>query len=444
MCKMARMMGITVLMLLGICAGRGMAAETPLGIPALTDGYPTDVGLIIIGHSTSATGDYPAKLARTLNSTTSDGRNYVVLPVIGRGDGGFLWSKTKIMPEDVLYNRITASEEGVQWEQTSDGARWSCRRLELDRALGIAEETTACGDSQPEVVRCKYHDADGPQFGETWEECLQNMDVRIALVQDTSNRSWPIDDYNENGRVSPDDYFVADRVGDTDAMVDHACPPGYESTGVLPYATRSDTVQAVDWNCDNNLSNIGDSAIRLAARWLVDLATHLRANRTDYVFFTQKPMEMTGSTACDKFFPGENCANGLHESRLPSDITPSRPMTGYYLPSVYWEHRVMETLANMATFDATRMFLINPDNTQYMWQQSVACYETGLVSANWAIPATLPPFQRTFSGDTGETDVWGGDSASRGCMAEDHVHHNTKGGWLMADVWYRGLLPYLQ
>ena len=34
-----------------------------LGIPTHIDGYPTNVGLLILGHSTSATGDYPASLA---------------------------------------------------------------------------------------------------------------------------------------------------------------------------------------------------------------------------------------------------------------------------------------------------------------------------------------------------------------------------------------------
>ena len=29
-----------------------------------------------------------------------------------------------------------------------------------------------------------------------------------------------------------------------------------------------------------------------------------------------------------------------------------------------------------------------------------------------------------------------------GCVNSDHIHHNDAGGWLMADVWYEGLLSY--
>ena len=35
------------------------------------------------------------------------------------------------------------------------------------------------------------------------------------------------------------------------------------------------------------------------------------------------------------------------------------------------------------------------------------------------------------------------DAENIGCMRADHIHHNTSGGWLMADVWYEGLTPYL-
>lgn len=49
-----------------------------LGIPDTIDGYPSNVGLVILGHSTSAQGAYPAKLVSALNHAahTADGRHY--------------------------------------------------------------------------------------------------------------------------------------------------------------------------------------------------------------------------------------------------------------------------------------------------------------------------------------------------------------------------------
>lgn len=451
MCSRTRKLGSTLLALVGVYANGAIAAETSLNIPTQTDGFPTDVGLMIIGHSTSEVGSYPAKLVQVLNGA-NDGRNYVALPVVTGGDGGFLWSRAKVMPGDVLYNRFTASKQDKQWVETSDGTRWSCRRLKVDRALGVAEATTACSESvennKVQPVHCVWNDATGhhDEYDVPWQTCWQHMDVRIALVQDTSNRSWPIDDYNRDGSVTPTDYFVEGRVGAPQVTVNYSCPEGSPNpSGKRPYATQAGNVLAVDWDCDNKLTANGDGAIRLAARWLVDLATHLRTNGVDYVFFTQKPMEMTVEPAdCAKFFPSENCEGALHVDRLPENITPSRPMTKFYLPSVYWEYRVMEALTDIATFDATRMFVINPDNTQYMWDESVTCYEVGMSAADWTIPQALPPMQRDFPGDTGESDGQNGDSASRGCMGADHVHHIAKGGWMMADVWYRGLFPYLQ
>ena len=78
------------------CAPSAFAGGS-LGIPTTIDGYPTNVGLLVLGHSTSAQGDYPAKLAAALNDpgNAADGRNYVVLRAVTGGDGGFLWSRLR-------------------------------------------------------------------------------------------------------------------------------------------------------------------------------------------------------------------------------------------------------------------------------------------------------------------------------------------------------------
>ena len=69
----------------------GNAGQT-LNLPKVDRfGQPVDVGLLILGHSTSNQGDYPAKLALALNQNLADGRNYLAFKAFTTGDGGFLW-----------------------------------------------------------------------------------------------------------------------------------------------------------------------------------------------------------------------------------------------------------------------------------------------------------------------------------------------------------------
>src|SRR5437899_1905473 len=103
------------------------APTASLGIP-VRDAYgqPIDVGLLILGHSTSTAGDWPGKLALALNQRTSDGRNYVVFRAITHGDGGFLWSRLAVPPGDMQYARVQASAQGTQWcEDPATGVRYS-------------------------------------------------------------------------------------------------------------------------------------------------------------------------------------------------------------------------------------------------------------------------------------------------------------------------------
>ena len=80
-----------------------------------------------------------------------------------------------------------------------------------------------------------------------------------------------------------------------------------------------------------------------------------------------------------------------------------------------------------------------------MWARSARCYASGLGRSDWTIPAGVPGRPTVVAAEDSETD--GGaapNAATVGCMVADHVHHNDTGGWMMADVWYAGLLPYLQ
>ena len=78
-------------------------------------GDPIDVGLLILGHSTSAAGDWPAKLAAVLNADGADGRNYVVFRAITSGDGGFLWSQLSFAPSHLQYDRVQSSQTPPHW-----------------------------------------------------------------------------------------------------------------------------------------------------------------------------------------------------------------------------------------------------------------------------------------------------------------------------------------
>jgi hypothetical protein len=76
-----------------------------------------------------------------------------------------------------------------------------------------------------------------------------------------------------------------------------------------------------------------------------------------------------------------------------------------------------------------------------MWLRSDDCYDVGLT--RWAIPAEAGrPATVTADDDEFATGSEVNPDGV-GCLLGDHIHHTTAGGWLMADVWYEGLLPYL-
>ena len=61
-------------------------------------GDPIDVGFMVVGHSTSEQGDWPAKFVEAVNGDLNDGRNYVKFPMIKNGDGGLLWTQLSFAP----------------------------------------------------------------------------------------------------------------------------------------------------------------------------------------------------------------------------------------------------------------------------------------------------------------------------------------------------------
>lgn len=393
-----------------------------LGIPKRdAEGMPIDVGLIVLGHSTSAQGDYPEKLARALSA---DGRSYVVFRAITGGDGGFLWTQLAFAPTDPSYARVTASQAGTQYCEDTSGTRWSCRRRRLEWSLtGRDPAPPECANVGPcgpaRIERCVWHEG-GRRLEEAnvaFDVCLRRMDVKLALVQDTTNRSFPVDDRQGDGRVDDTDYFDA-RLVPAQA---HACPQSQGRIG-----------DSIDWNCDGRLGP-EDAARRVYAGWLEKLAKDLLSfpgAGISHVFFGHKPVELG---RCSLHYPGESCRN--HDARTP---TPSRPFDRFYLPTVYWEHVALDVLFASPTLDP-RVHRATVDPLA-MWEASAACYTQGMATF------TLPPSSgrpTTIAADDSETDGAGGDADTAGCMVGDHVHHNDAGGFMMADVWYSGLGPRL-
>jgi hypothetical protein len=442
--------------LLALLTGISMPAlgGGSLGIPDTINGYPANVGFLILGHSTSAQGAYPAKLVATLNdpSHVADGRHYVQFNAITGGDGGLLWSLVSVGPADTRYHRVTASQGAAespqsQWCEDADTVRWSCRRAKVEHLLTgafpipatgtCADVSMANGCRQPMTVACTWYDRTLPlaQNPVTQQlaphECWQRMDYRIALVQDTSNRSWPIDDYDANGVLDADDRWLASRILRSRAL---PCPA---SSGVV--------AGSVDWDCDGTL-DAGDAELGVYAGWLRALATELLdpARYGDFaldaVLITQKPIEMG---QCQLWPEAERptCMANPHALRTPQQIaaTPDRPLDHYYLPTVYWEHRVIETLFASAGLDP-RILATSPADARAMWDRSAQCYAAGIAAGDWRIPAAVPGRPATLAADDTEVDTGGGANANAvGCMVSDHIHHNDGGGWMMADVWYAGL-----
>ena len=453
--------GLILVVLLGLA--RPAAAGGSLGIPTHIDGYPTNVGLLVLGHSTSAAGDYPAKLAAALNDpgNVADGRHYMVVRAITGGDGGFLWSRLSVPPSDVQYDRVQASAGptamGVQWCADAASLRWSCRRARLEAILtgtNALPTTGSCG--QPSIqngcapgnapqatIACTWYDRSLPLSQNpitqslSYHECWTRMDYHLALVQDTTNRSWPVDDYDGNGRVDEGDRWPSSRI-----------PPAAWPCG----GTGGVVAGTIDWNCDGAIT-AADGAHRNAIEWLrrlsLDLldASRYGAAAAEHVFVMPKPVEMG---QCNLYPPSEQaiCNANRHAIRTAAQIasTPGRPLDHYYVPTVYWEHRLVEDFLIFTDRDGAdpRIHPLAP-GARALWDRSARCYAQGLGSSDWTIPAAVPGRPTVVAADDSETD--GGASpnaATVGCMVADHIHHNDAGGWMMADVWYAGLLPFLQ
>ena len=434
------------------CAWTGAQAGGSLGIPDTINGYPTNVALVILGHSTSAQGSYPAKLVTALNhaSHTLDGRHYVQFSAITPSDGGLLWSLVSAAPGGLHYHHLTASqgpEESAnpQWCQDAGAVRWSCRRGRVEHLLtgvfpipaggNCAAAVSTC--QQPATMACTWYDRTRPLAENpvtqslTPHACLQRMDYRIALVQDTSNRSWPVDDYNASGNLDAADRWPATRI----------------LARALPCPSSSGVVGgSVDANCDQVL-DARDSPLTTVAGWLAQLATDLRdrqrygALAMDAVLVSMKPVEM-GQCVLWPAAERPLCAGNPHAVRTPAQIasTPDRPYDHYYVPSVYWESRVLETLFDGSVALDAGILPTAPAAPRRLWDTTAQCYVQGLADADFALPAAVPGRPLLVAADDSETDAGGApDSATVGCMIQDHVHHNDAGGWLIADHWYRGL-----
>jgi hypothetical protein len=387
-------------------------------------GQPIDVGLLILGHSTSNYGDWPGKLAETLNSDPGDGRNYVVFRVIKGGNGGFLWNHASFPPDHLQYDRLKAVNPN-QWCQDANEVRWSCRRTLLERALTGTEPAPAecipapnnvC--APPVIDSCLWH-ADGQPFEEVSSDfkiCWDRMDVHLALILDTINHAWPIDDYTGDGVVGDQDFIRAAEV-----------PP--ES---LPCGGTSGVVgDWIDWDCDQLLS-ASDAGHRVYAEWLREFSLELvEGFDVDHVFLSGKAVEMS---ACP-FFPAEPCSN--HGLRTP---TSTRPFDHYYAPAVWWEYSALEQRFDEEDLDA-RIHWATPRERTLMWDLSAQCYAEGIAASDWTIPPTVSRPDQIAADDTEIDPI---SSAFIGCLTVDHIHHNGSGGWMMADVWYSGLRPYLQ
>ncbi len=397
------------------------SARDSLNIPRQVNGHRTNVGLLILGHSTSDQGDYPQKLAQALNANATDGRHYQVFELITGGDGGFLWSQAKFAPTDLQFHRVAGSN-ALQWCTDSQGNRWSARRVRVDRALSGSADPTggACPNTAPANISCSYYDSTGLKTTSGWSTCWQKMDVTLALIQDTTNRSWPIDDYNSDGLVNAGDFWPASRIND-------AAEP---CTNGRPGVVNNN----IDWTCDNVLTG-ADAPHVVYAGWLEKFSLALlNTHGVDHVFVTQKPLEFGAS--CPNYPVSEQANCRMHTTRTP---TASRPFDHFYNPLVYWEYRAVQQLTTKATLDP-RIHL-GEISLQRMHLRSDDCYDVGITS--WAIPASAGRPASITADDAEFQNGQEVDAENTGCMRSDHIHHNANGGWLMADVWYEGLTPYL-
>jgi hypothetical protein len=459
---------LTLALLAGLTASTAHAGGS-LGIPTITGGYPTNVGLLIIGHSTSHSGGYPSKLVEALNDpgNVADGRHYFAMPAYTFSDGGFLWSRVSVAPTDPQYERVRASRGATatqvgQWCEDAGGTRWSCRRAKVDAILkgnAVLPTTGTCGQTNVQngcgpltppspgkppstLISCTWYDRSRPLSENpvtqdlTLNACWLKMDYHLALIQDTTNRSWKVDDFTGDGLVNGQDLW----------------PSSQMPAEALPCKGTSGVVNgSVDWNCDG-LANSSDAAHVNYASWLARLSrelldsTRYGAGAVEHVFLTQKPLELGD---CGLYPSGERTlctsATGRHAVRSSQQIaaTPGRPFDHYYLPTVYWEHRAIEQIFANVNLDS-RIHRATP-NARDMWNRSVKAYDVGLTASDWTIPASVPGRPGDVPADDTEVDSGTfANSGTVGSLLSDHVHHTDNGGWMMADVWYGGLRPYLQ
>ena len=391
-------------------------------------GDPIDVGFMVVGHSTSEQGDWPAKFVETVNGDPNDGRNYVKFPMIKNGDGGFLWTQVSFLPTDLQYDRVLSSaDNGNQHCEDSAGVRWSCRRMRLERALtGQEPASPDCAPPNntctPRPVDCVWHE-NGQQFDEPlgFFQCWEKMDVRLAAIQDSSNRSLPVDDNDRDGDLDGADGFLASDVPS----------PAWPCNG-----TSGVVGDFLDWDCDGQYT-ANDSSRKNYADWLESLADDLVNDfgpySVDHVFVSQKPCTMF---ACGYFEGEPQCDD--HVIREP---TPARPYDHYWRPTAYWEHAVVDEMFSRPTRDP-RVHRATPNNVRELWEQTAHCYRSGFGGTDWHIPQTWTSRPTSVAADDSEDDEV--NSEDIGCYRFDHRHHTPQGGWVQADVWYAGLRPYLQ
>lgn len=435
-----------------VCTIPGQTAPGSWQIPVTTGspGHTTNVALVIFGHSTADQGNFPDKLAAALNANTADNRHYVVLRAIFPGDGGLFWTKLKFAQNDVNYQRVKAGTENKQWCTPAGSTdRWSCRRLNFEKAFNNgtapagANECATDNTSGPEcstldtaltnVSDCSYYSGSAVKgaggaktslLNASFRTCLDKMDVKIALFMDTTSPSWVVDDYNLDGDITDADVFDKDNLTNA-SLSPWQCP---SSSGLVG-------TDKVDWDCDGGSTNDpGDNPAKVYAGWLKSFATELISSSYgfDFVVFSQKPVERFKKSSQ---FPNE--VPHPHNQRTP---TPSRPFVQFYNPGVYWEHKGLLELSADPALDS-RIRVLSPLDPQSMWNKSAACYESGMTSTSWSIPlSVIDDKYEVLSADRNETDA----APETGCFKYiDHTHAYDAGAWMIADVWYNGLHPYL-
>jgi hypothetical protein len=367
-------------------------------VPKTVDGRPARIGILVLGHSTSspANGDYAGKVAKALEIEAGDGRTFKVWRTTVCCGGGITWSKpffTKNEPEFHL-----TGDKGGGNTCESGGVKWNCRRAALDTFLGGKPYPSCCDASNVPPRR---------------DEWLAT-DFRIALIQDTAQRRWQVFDHTGDGKVDESDYFK---------------PRGDETLPAFCGGKTGLVNGHVDFDCDGKLTP-ADSGVSLYAGWMKNVAHAMLRDfgpaGVHHVFVSPKPMETSG--------------RGVDESVVVTP-TPSKPFNHPYLPYTFWEYRAVEHLLALPDVDP-RVHMVFPGRARAMHDFSVKCFETGLKTADFAMPAALAIGRPASI----EPDIMEGKTATEaaGCYKPDEVHHNDNGGWMMADIWWSGIRYYLR